>query len=415
MSELDQAKFDSFVDRLVREALSSSEHSSFSELLHLLPGIPPPDTIASLNRLRASFPAAAPLIQDAGQCASDSIGQSPSERALGIPHPLDYDWRFDPQTAESLFRTSVELSGAARSAIMIGTPTVAIAALAGTELKQVLLLDANCCAVHHLAGFSPKIKALCIDLLRHPLPALSAGVVIMDPPWYAESISAFLWAASQLCKTGGFVAACFPSVGTRPGIIEERKSLIARAAKSGLKYLKIKPGALKYETPPFERSAFRACGIRNLPSDWRRGDLLLFRRSTARAASHPTSTSPGDEWVDIVIQGIRLKVRAPLGLEFNDPRLRSIIRGDVLPSVSRRDPRRRHADIWTPRNRIFLCSGRSVFVQIARAIASGEQPQSAVARWLERDLTNAEQVTVKEATEQLCSLVHRERAELLDQ
>ena len=41
--------------------------------------------------------------------------------------------------------------------------------------------------------------------------------------------------------------------------------------------------------------------------------------------------------------------------------------------------------------------------------------QSAVARWLGRDLTNAEQITVKEASEQVCSLVRRERAELFDQ
>src|SRR5262249_37925621 len=159
------------------------------------------------------------------------------------------------------------------------------------------------------------------------------------------------------------------------------------AAGNGLECLETKTQAVTYETPPFERSAFRACGITNVPTDWRRGDLLLFRRIAAPAGSLAPSTNLPDEWADIEIKGSRLKVRAPLVLQFDDPRLRSVIEGDVLPSVSRRDPRRRHADIWTPRNRIFFCSGRSVFVQIARAIASDEQPESAVAGWLRRDLT----------------------------
>jgi len=397
---------------LVGATISSSQVSSFSDLLRLLPGIPPPDTIASLNRLRARFSVAPVLIQDAARRAPSLIRRSQYERVLGVPHPLNYDWRFDPQTAKTLVRTCVELSGPARSAIMIGTPTVAIAALADAKLKDVLLLDANCNAIHQLVGLSPRIKPLCIDVLRHRLPALSAAVVITDAPWYPDSMSAFLCAAAQVCKRTGHVIAAFPSVGTRPGIIEQREALIALAAKHGLEYLDLKTGVLKYETPPFERSAFRACGITNVPDDWRRGDLLLFRRTTPRARSDRAIAKTADEWVDIEIEHVQLKVRGPLHFEFNDPRMRSIIDGDVLPSVSRRDPRRRYADIWTPRNRIFACAGRSVFVQIARAIASGEQPNAAVARWLARDLSKVERVTIEQATEHLCSVLRREVAEL---
>jgi hypothetical protein len=412
MIDLDEDNFDSLVDKLVSEMVSSSKVSSFPKLLRLLPGIPPPDTVASLNRLRASFPSADVLLKDAERGARGSVRQSQHERVLGIPHPLDYDWRFERQTAESLLRTAVELSGAPRSVVMIGTPTVAIAALANAKLKQVVLLDANSRIVHQLASMSPKINALCVDVRWQALPALSAPVVITDAPWYADSMSAFLWASSQLCEIGGYVMASFPSIGTRPGIVEERKSLIALGAENGLNYLEMKTGAVRYETPPFERSAFRACGITNVPANWRRADLLLFQRTSRDAGSRPARAEAEPEWVDVEIHDIRLKVRGPLAFEFDDPRLGPIISGNVLPSVSRRDPRRRNAEIWTSTNRIFSCRGRSVFVQIGRAIASDEQPAEAVTRWLRRDLTKAEQAIVQKASEQLRSLVQQELADL---
>jgi hypothetical protein len=413
MIQLQEEKFASFIEERLHEILSSSDVSSFPQLLRLLPGVPPPDTIASLNRLDASFPSCALLIKDAQRSPSGSIRQSKPSGSLGVPHPLDYDWRFNRETVEFLLRRSIELSDAARSLIMIGTPTAAIAALRYTQLNTVLL-DANSWAVHQLSSISPKIKAMCVDVRRDALPTLSAPVIVADPPWYAESISSFLWAASQLCETGGYVMASFPGIGTRPGIVEERESLIAFAAENGLKHLESKTGAVTYETPPFERSAFRACGIRNLPADWRRGDLLLFRRTMGPARSRPVNAKAGDEWVDVEIGGIRLKVRAPLGFGFDDPRLHSIIPGDVLPSVSRRDPRRGHADIWSPTNRIFSCQGRAVLVRIAHAMASGEQPAWTVGKWLGRNLPDAEQAIVQEASKQLCALVRHEMAELAD-
>jgi hypothetical protein len=414
MTNLNENNFDSLVDELMRELLLSSKVSSFRELLHLLPGVPPPDAVASLNRLRPSFASAAVLIKDAERCARRSVRESQCTPALGIPHPLDYDWRFDRQTAQSLVSASVNLSGGAGSIIMIGTPTVAIAASAIAELKQVVLLDSNSRAVHQIAAMSPKISALCVDVRRHVLPALSAPVVITDAPWYGESMSAFLWASSQLCETGGWVMASFPSVGTRPGVSEERKSFTALAAEYGLQYLEIQIGAVRYETPPFERSAFRARGIRNVGGNWRQADLLLFRRRTAHAGSRPASAEPKKEWVDVEIRGIRLKVRTPLPFEFDDPRLASVIPGDVLPSVSRRDPRRDNAEIWTPTNRIFSCRGRSVFVQLGRAIGRGEQPALAVRRWLRRELSSAQKAIVQKASEQLRSVVQREMTELAD-
>ena len=51
--------------------------------------------------------------------------------------------------------------------------------------------------------------------------------------------------------------------------------------------------------------------------------------------------------------------------------LRSIVPGDILPTVRRTDPRRKRADIWTSGNRIFA-TGHPDLVRIAaRAAAAG--------------------------------------------
>jgi hypothetical protein len=50
---------------------------------------------------------------------------------------------------------------------------------------------------------------------------------------------------------------------------------------------------------------------------------------------------------------MRLFVRVPGETRSEQAGLVSLIEGDILPTVSRRDPRRRLAQVWTSGNRIF--------------------------------------------------------------
>jgi hypothetical protein len=57
----------------------------------------------------------------------------------------------------------------------------------------------------------------------------------------------------------------------------------------------------------------------------------------------------------------------------------SLIEGDILPTVSRRDPRRRLADVWTSGNRIFRTGNPQLVLEAAilcagDVIGSGIQP-----------------------------------------
>jgi hypothetical protein len=85
---------------------------------------------------------------------------------------------------------------------------------------------------------------------------------------------------------------------------------------------------------------------------------------------------------------VRVRIRQPNLSGFADPSLVSVVPGDVLQSVSRRDSRRRLADVWTSGNRIFACQGRGVLQQILRAVAVGRSPYEAVALALERPLSS---------------------------
>src|SRR5262249_61566996 len=68
----------------------------------------------------------------------------------------------------------------------------------------------------------------------------------------------------------------------------------------------------------------------------------------------------------------------------------SLVPGDILPSVSRRDKRRRLTGVWTSGNRIFACWGRNVLRRIVQSIAIGQSPRETVAAYLRRPLSAEE-------------------------
>lgn len=95
------------------------------------------------------------------------------------------------------------------------------------------------------------------------------------------------------------------------------------------------------------------------------------------------------------------------------PSLISVVPGDVLQSVSRRDPRRQLADVWTLGNRIFACQGRGVLWQILEAMAIGRSPNEAVALALKRPLSFVAAELVSYATHQIINIISTEQKENL--
>jgi hypothetical protein len=106
--------------------------------------------------------------------------------------------------------------------------------------------------------------------------------------------------------------------------------------------------------PPFERNALRAAGIANVRPGWRKADLWQLAKLSSASPAWPGDIEI-NRWTEYRFGAVRIRVNRDAPCRGEDPRLRSIITDDVLPTVSRRDRRRSEALVWTTGNRIFGC------------------------------------------------------------
>jgi hypothetical protein len=117
------------------------------------------------------------------------------------------------------------------------------------------------------------------------------------------------------------------------------------------------------------------------------------------------------DWGEEILLGTRVRLRRQHEGGFQDPSLGPLVPGDILPSVSRRDGRRKLADVWTSGNRIFACQGRNVLRQIIRAATAGRSPSEAVAAHLRRPLSPEEAGLVSRSARAVISIARLEQRE----
>jgi hypothetical protein len=91
-----------------------------------------------------------------------------------------------------------------------------------------------------------------------------------------------------------------------------------------------------------------------------------------------------------------------------DPRLISIVPGDVLDSVSRRDARRATVDVWTSGNRVFRCEATDVFGLIVDAVSAGVPAVGYVEQALGRAVTSEEHDHINDAVKRVIQIVDTE-------
>jgi hypothetical protein len=396
--------FDRAVDDWVRRAFARGV-GSFAELVRALPGVTPTETMRSVRRLGYALPA--------GRKAVAPLPSGHSHDDWPVEHPLDFDWRFTSKAARALIgRCPGPLDG---PIVLLGTPTLALEATRQGRTGSVSLFDKNPTLIATARVSSANFASFSTDLVwGAPVEIGDAVVAFADPPWYPEYIAAFLWAASRLTRVGGRVFLSFPPVGTRPGILDERAASIAQASRFGLRLESIEIGALAYRMPLFERNTFLAAEVPEVADDWRRGDLIEFVHAERMSAPRPVPPGPPDVWDDVAVGVVRMKCKSSLDREFRDPTLSPVVPGDMLVTVSRRDPARASADIWTCGNRVFRCAGPDVFRTILSAIGHGEDVEEAVESAVGRDLCFEESHMVCRAAEQASDLLQREESEVLE-
>ena len=79
--------------RIVRDVVRQSKPDTFEELVEKCDGLFPTEIARAVQELDLrSFPQAVPI--DSGSAKRAKISDRP-KRELAVPHPLDFDWRFD--------------------------------------------------------------------------------------------------------------------------------------------------------------------------------------------------------------------------------------------------------------------------------------------------------------------------------
>ncbi len=406
-------RFHAQVDRWVLNATSKGA-ASFDDLLHGLPGVYPTFVKESLKRLGSRGEISKVFVKR----ILHRIGHSETEAkhivtqsVMPVPHPLDFEWRFSQESIDRLLQKCYELTGNGEIVAFLGTPTLAKQSAKWGESREVVLIDSNRTMVDHVNSNVSSIKVFPCNVLTDRVPMITAAAVIVDPPWYEEFMQSFLWMAAQICMVGGNVLLSMPPVGTRPGMEDEWFRILDWAKTLHFGVTEIERKALPYISPPFEQNALKAEGICQYPDKWRCGDLVILTLKQLPTVSRPSAPNIETDWDEAILRGVRIRVKVGQNHEFRDPTLISIVEGDILPSVSRRDRRRQLPDVWTSGNRIFRCEGPEILLAILNALADENSPYEAVSLVLGRKLETKESMIVSTVAQQVTRLVKTELEE----
>lgn len=372
--------FTAKIDALTKVAILSGV-TSFPALLRALPSVYPPEVLASLDRLGESGACHYELVTSIRRAASvNCAGPTEGRSLLPLPHPLDYEWRFTQDASRQLLDRAAALTPVGGDVLLFGTPGLAVEALALPIGRLIAFVGENNRVTDRVVALNCAIGSpLSIAFCGSGLPRESADAVLLDPPWYLDFIRPMLSAAANAARLNGVVLISLAPEATRPSAEADRKSTIHFARRLGLDLLDHVELAIGYETPFFERNALTAACIYP-PPRWRRGDLLVFRKT--RRPVRPFVAAPPRRrvWTEVAIDRMRVMIRLIPNAAPGDSGLISYVEGDVLPTVSRRDRRRGLAHVWTSGNRVFRTSNpqrliEAAFLCSSESMDSGIQPQ----------------------------------------
>ena len=253
------------------------------------------------------------------------------------PHPLDYDWRFDPQTVD---RLCALLVGQGR-VISIGAPTIArkLEAIG----QDVVLIDRQPfpCVRGQIAT-EPGPEGVTID---------GANRAIVDPPWYPEDVLRWAACAGRVVGVGNRLLVSIWPVGTRPGESDEFQSVLE--SLSGWATVSEMSIQLHYEKPTFECKATKAAHGAPLSSSPRKGRLLDLRVRVLPEI--PGWKRRRQRWLRFVLDEYQLALKLEAASSIHDLFLpHPNARGWIWPFVSNRAPGRSEIDLWSSHNEVAI-------------------------------------------------------------
>jgi len=281
---------------------------------------------------------------------------------LKNPHPLDYEWRNSSLSLTRLLNRLLTITVASDNILFLGMPTLFATAILKDFPNKVSLIEKNGPIVQGLKKIisdQERFRVIESDIFTiNPNQISDFYCVVMDPPWYTPHFRHFMWLASKVTSIGGIVLISLPPINTRPNIIEERLNWFSYCRDLGLCIETLEPQQLQYAMPFFEFNALRAAGVKNILPFWRKGDLAIFRKISEDSIERPfNDNGVVENWQEKEYNKCRIRIKT---IDTNSripqtdvPEISSLLKGDILPTVSSRDERRKAANIWTSGNRIF--------------------------------------------------------------
>lgn len=323
---------------------------------------------------------------------------------LKTPHPLDYEWRNSTLSLNKLIQRLLSYTFPSDNILFLGMPTLFATAIEKDIPNKITLIERN---KPILNGLQSKItdpsrfKIVDADIFKiEPTMINQHFCVMMDPPWYTPHFFQFMWLAASCIPVGGIVAISLPPINTRPNIISERIEWFTFCKDLGLCIEVIDPHQLQYAMPFFEFNAFRAAGVSSILPFWRKGDFTVFRKTQEVSIPRPPLESNENVWVEKAYKSMRVRIKkGEKNCGTNIPLdVKSIVKGDILPSVSSRNKIRDLANVWTSGNRIFEVNNPDLLINVIDAILR-DQIVSEDEKYVSNLLNMIEELEVKEFKE----------------
>lgn len=272
------------------------------------------------------------------------------------PHPLDFEWRNTKKSVDYLSDIVLQSTRIEDNILILGMPTL-FADLCRRDIPQsVTIVERNKGVINTLKEISnSSCKVIEKDIFSAEPDKIGLfATVVMDPPWYEPHFYQFIWLASQCLHLGGTLIISIPPINTRPGIDKERIKWFTFCQEQGLCLESLLAGRLEYAMPFFEWNANRSAGVSVNPF-WRKGDLAIFQKLNRQSVIRPVHTEDTGFWHEVEYNNCRIRVKIEDTDEVKDQAIEIIplVKNQILDTVSRRNPIRERANIWTSGNRIF--------------------------------------------------------------
>lgn len=283
---------------------------------------------------------------------------------LKVPHPLDFEWRNSKHSLNYLTDQMLKLTSPNDAVLILGMPTLFANIYERDVTQSITLVERNKPIISGLKKFvNHKAKIHDADIFKiEPAKLGTYQFVLMDPPWYSEHFYQFIWLAARCLEVGGTLAISIPPLNTRPDTDLERLAWFQFCQQQGLCLENLYANHLEYTMPFFEFNAFRAAGIENILPFWRKGDFAVFKKIKEQHTERKQYDEKASGWIEKEIDTVRVRIKPGNNDKGTAFSYESVIKGDILPTVSSRDPRREEANVWTSGNRIFKVSNPSLFL-----------------------------------------------------